>query len=352
MYPNEVIFDLFCIFGKCDKIVERTCREFNQKYPQWPKMTRNKFAKIRRNFLNNGSWKTELRRTKEVVDREETVINVLGYFNAYPKSSIRGAVAELGVSYASVRRILVKHNMRPYKFTLVQHLIPADFPRRINFCEFLLVKIQENPDFLKNVIWTDEAKFDREGLFNTHNRHFWADTNPRMVQERGFQNKFSINVFCLLRNNELRFITYRETLNSARYVMIINDFVGEYLDNLPLADLRSLWYQLDGAPAHCTHDVAAILTNLFDDRWIRRLGPWDWPARSPDLTPLDFFLWGVIKNKVYNGESINNVDELEQKINQAFDEIRPQQIEDAVMSVENRLIKCLDANGMQFEHLM
>ncbi|KAG8284841.1 hypothetical protein J6590_093760, partial [Homalodisca vitripennis] len=24
-----------------------------------------------------------------------------------------------------------------------------------------------------------------------------------------------------------------------------------------------------------------------------------WPSRSPDLSPLDFFLWGAIKDKVY-----------------------------------------------------
>ncbi|CAF4797591.1 unnamed protein product, partial [Rotaria sp. Silwood2] len=30
-----------------------------------------------------------------------------------------------------------------------------------------------------------------------------------------------------------------------------------------------------------------------------RRGPLDWPARSPDLTPTDFFLWPVIKDRVY-----------------------------------------------------
>ena len=25
----------------------------------------------------------------------------------------------------------------------------------------------------------------------------------------------------------------------------------------------------------------------------------EWPPRSPDLTPLDFFLWGYLKSKVY-----------------------------------------------------
>ena len=37
----------------------------------------------------------------------------------------------------------------------------------------------------------------------------------------------------------------------------------------------------------------------FGDRWIRMSGPTAWPARSPDLTCLDFFLWGYMKSMVY-----------------------------------------------------
>ena len=29
-----------------------------------------------------------------------------------------------------------------------------------------------------------------------------------------------------------------------------------------------------------------------------RGGPLEWPARSPDLTPMDFWLWGYLKEKV------------------------------------------------------
>ena len=32
---------------------------------------------------------------------------------------------------------------------------------------------------------------------------------------------------------------------------------------------------------------------------IDRGGPISWPARSPDQTPLDYFLWGHVKSLVY-----------------------------------------------------
>ncbi|EZA60089.1 hypothetical protein X777_13914, partial [Ooceraea biroi] len=41
-----------------------------------------------------------------------------------------------------------------------------------------------------------------------------------------------------------------------------------------------------------------ILNESFPDRWTGRGGRISWPARSPDLTPLDFFLWRHLKHEV------------------------------------------------------
>ncbi|KAJ4451451.1 hypothetical protein ANN_02913 [Periplaneta americana] len=55
-------------------------------------------------------------------------------------------------------------------------------------------------------------------------------------------------------------------------------------------------------------------------RWIGRNGPIAWTARSPDLTPLDFFLWGCMKEKMYQTE-ITIREELVAKMNTAAMEI-------------------------------
>lgn len=62
-------------------------------------------------------------------------------------------------------------------------------------------------------------------------------------------------------------------------------------DDLPVAD--GVWFQQDGAPPHYGVDVRQYLSEVFPGRWIGRRGSIEWPARSPDLTPLDFF-YGVI----------------------------------------------------------
>jgi len=38
----------------------------------------------------------------------------------------------------------------------------------------------------------------------------------------------------------------------------------------------------------------------FPNRWIGKDGPIPWPPRSPDIIPLDFFLWGYVKDKVFS----------------------------------------------------
>ncbi|GBN90374.1 hypothetical protein AVEN_197162-1 [Araneus ventricosus] len=61
----------------------------------------------------------------------------------------------------------------------------------------------------------------------------------------------------------------------------------------------SMWFQHDGAPAHYSIDVRLHLNATYGQQWIRRGGPVLWPARSPDLNCLDYFLWEYVKSLVY-----------------------------------------------------
>ncbi|KAJ4445736.1 hypothetical protein ANN_12421 [Periplaneta americana] len=53
------------------------------------------------------------------------------------------------------------------------------------------------------------------------------------------------------------------------------------------------------ADMHFSIAVRNHLRATFGNRWIGRGGPVAWPPRSPDLTCLDFFLWGHMKQLVY-----------------------------------------------------
>jgi hypothetical protein len=80
-------------------------------------------------------------------------------------------------------------------YSKVQHLLPEDYAPRVEFCTCLLEQHAENPFFLKKILFTDESYFSRQGTFNSHNFHVWATENLHEVFIRGFQNRFSINLW-------------------------------------------------------------------------------------------------------------------------------------------------------------
>jgi hypothetical protein len=60
-------------------------------------------------------------------------------------------------------------------------------------------------------------------------------------------------------------------------------------------------------------------------RWVGRDGPIPWPPRSPDITPLDFFLWGYVKDIVYK-TPVTSLDELKLRTVAAIETITPQKL--------------------------
>jgi len=70
-----------------------------------------------------------------------------------------------------------------------------------------------------------------------------------------------------------------------------------------------MYFQHDGAPSHYTRHVMQHLNVTFPKRWIGRGSTINWPPRSPDLTPLDFCLWGLMKCEVYR-KKVDTRDEL------------------------------------------
>ena len=48
-----------------------------------------------------------------------------------------------------------------------------------------------------------------------------------------------------------------------------------------------MYFQQNGAPPHNARIITDYLNDTFPHRWIGKNGAIRWPARSPDLTPLD-----------------------------------------------------------------
>ncbi|GFY10715.1 DUF4817 domain-containing protein [Trichonephila clavipes] len=91
--------------------------------------------------------------------------------------------------------------------------------------------------------------------------------------------------------------------------MITNFFIPELNNH----DVQELWFQQDGATCHTARATIDLLKDTFDDRLISRFRPVNWPPRSCDLTPLDYFLWDYVKSLVYADKS-QTLDHLEGNI--------------------------------------
>jgi hypothetical protein len=75
--------------------------------------------------------------------------------------------------------------------------------------------------------------------------------------------------------------------------------------------------QQEGTPPHFHKEVTDFLNSKFPEKWIGRGGPITWPPSSPDLTPLDFFFWGYIKDAVYMPPLATTLPELAGRIRAA-----------------------------------
>lgn len=278
-------------------------------------------------------------------DIEDDIFN---YFELDPRRSTRMAAREFNVSQSFVWKTLNTNGLHPYHFRRAHALYSNDGPPRIALCQWLINNASAN------ILWTDESLFTRVGLYNAHNEHYWALINPHLIREDHHQVRFSVNVWAGIINDHLIgpvFIEGHLTGNS--YLHMLRTVISGLLEEVPLAYIRGMYYQHDGCPAHYASAVRVYLNNQFGDRWIGRGGPIAWPARSPDLTPLDFYLWSEIKRLVYTRERESRED-LRSAIVDAFDKVKSDR--DTLRKLKDNLRKraqlCIERNGQHFEQLL
>ena len=138
-------------------------------------------------------------------------------------------------------------------------------------------------------------------------------------------------------------------LTGEAYLRFLQEELPRLLEDVSLNTRGCIYFQHEAAP-HSSREVRNFLNYTFPGRWIGRGGPHNWPARSPDLSPLDYCVWGWMKELVY-GVKVVMRDELLGRILDAADRIRNSQrkLQRATRSVHNRAAACAAAGGDIFE---
>lgn len=276
---------------------------------------------------------------------------VLGLFAANPKTSTRVVAEECDVSRETVRKILKRHSYHPYKPECHQELLAIDEESRRVFCEDIMERANRDRYFLPSICFTDECTFTLNNEPNAQNTRHWAQQNPRLQLLTRTQYPQKINIWAGIFNNHI--IGPFEiigNLNSENYLELLVNEIGPALGEVANEN-REVWFQQDGCPAHFGVDVRTCLDQFFPNHWMGRGGTINWPARSPDLTPCDFFLWGHLKTKIYKNRH-PNINSLREAIFAECALINDQQLANVRRAFYDRVGYCLHENGGLFEYLL
>ncbi|GFT53983.1 transposable element Tc3 transposase [Trichonephila clavipes] len=168
-------------------------------------------------------------------------------------------------------------------------------------------------DFHKRNLFSDEAHFWLNGYVNKQNCRIWREANPQMYVETPLHPE-KLTVWCAL---------------------WVGGIIGPYFFKNDEGH-KELWFQQDGATCHTARATIDLLKDTFGDRLISRFGSENWPPRSCDLTPLDYFLWGYVKSLVY-ADKPQTLDHLEGNIRRVIADIRPQMLEKVIENWTSRL---------------
>jgi hypothetical protein len=116
-------------------------------------------------------------------------------------------------------------------------------------------------------------------------------------------------------------------------------------------DTEHAWFQQYGDTAHTARRSLGVLREMFPGRLISLRGDMGWSARSPDLRPCDFFLWGYLKEKVFKHRP-RSLEDLKKRIRQEIDAI-PSEITRRVMkNFRERLQQCVANNGRHMSDMI
>lgn len=323
-YSFEEMSDMHLMYGlaHCNRAEARNL--YAEHFPNRRVPNEKTFERLHVRLRETGSFKPTVRdrgrpRTTRTLDLEERVLDRV---EENPGDSTRRIALTEDVDHVTVWRVLRTQQLYPYHLQKVQGLSENDFEPRRAFCTWLLEACAANPLFLPSVLFTDEAGFTRNGIVNFHNSHRWHEENPHGIFQSRHQQQFSINVWAGITNDFLigPFVL-PQRLSGQNYRYFLEEDLPGLLDDVPLDVRQRMWFMHDGAPAHFSLIARDFLNAVFPERWIGRAGPVTWPPRSPDLNPLDFYVWGHLKSIVYS-TPIEDADDLRQRVVDGCQQIR------------------------------
>lgn len=191
-----------------------------------------------------------------------------------------------------------------------------------------------------SVIWSDEKKFNLDGPDGL--QYYWADLRKEKdIFSKNAHGGGSVMIWAGFGWNGTTDIVFIDgRLNSQGYRKVLEDHL---LPKAPQIAGQDWIFQQDNASIHTSK---AMMT------WFRADGIniMSWPARSPDLNPIEN-LWGILARRVYvNGRQFATVGELKTAIKEEWSKIGEDILHTLINSMSNRVFNVILKNGGQIDY--
>ena len=141
-----------------------------------------------------------------------------------------------------------------------------------------------------------------------------------------------------------------DTVNTERYIQVLGKFRTTLLRRWGVVRVMQ-WFQQEGAAPHTSNESMEWLQQRFPDRLISRRSTPEWSPHSPDLNPLDFYLWRFLKDRVY----VNNaqtISDLKAAISAAIQAISRDECRKVIDNFAHRISVCAQCHGAHLEHVL
>lgn len=353
MYSIEEKVDMLECYIANKKSPALALREYIRKFPSRQVPEKKVFSRLYIKFKRDGHLSSKTKNRSRQILTEVKQLEILLHFEDLPETSTRQAALDLNMKRTSLRKCLKMHGRKPFKYSLVQRLEERDYHTRFEFCS-MLMDMNFADNVFSHILWTDESIFHTSApIFNKKNMHYWNDKNERRILERKTQGRHSVKVWCgIYRSRIIGPIFFDHNLTSNRYLAMLEHNIQPLIEReIPAWERDQLIWQQDGAPYHKGHGITRFLNEHYH-RWIGVNGALSWPARSPDLTPLDFFLWGALKDIVYK-QRLTTANEVRRSIQEAVEYLnRTNCVSSAIEHLETIYTTCIVQNGGHIENLL
>ncbi len=264
----------------------------------------------------------------------------------------------------SCSQLIARHRLRVSKPTLIRALKRANLrwrrmkkmplwkPRHIEArLEFARVHMTWDAQWRK-VIFSDEKKFNLDGpdgyksywhglgdKYKHYSKRVGGGRSIMMWCAFGYGGKFNLHVL----RGRVNAIGYQEMLEQV-----------DLVENGELIAGEGFVFQQDNAPPHSVRYILFIksIYSIFykahsTQNWLRErnIDVMKWPALSPDLNPVEN-IWAMLARQVYgNGTQFECIENLEESIHSAWNEISLNFMSDLIESMKCRIYNVIRYQG-------